>query len=177
MITEQPLDMTKPDPDQLTSTTAAVPEDSPPPLTRVTAGLFTKQKTPSSPKDFFAKLYGPDEKKPTDGAASLGDGLQSGGFPHHFSTGSPQQEVAPQHARLNHPHPCLTAGPAPCLSAGPASFLGHHYPPDPAALFRLDTLPFPGGLAAFRKFYFDNPIGGFFGLRILKINFLSMSQS
>ena len=154
MITEQPLDMTKPDPDQQTSatSTAAIPEDSPPPLTRVAANLFTKQKTPSSPKDFFAKLYGPDEKRSGgDGAAPTGDSPQhvSGGVPHHFTASSPQGG-GPLHARLNH-HPCLSTSPAACLSATP--YLGHNYPPDPAALFRLDTLPFPGGLAAFRKYF------------------------
>ena len=152
MITEQPIDMTKSDPDQLTATT--VSETSPPPLTRIiSAGgsLMTKQKTtPSSPKDFFAKLYGPSAAEDKKSAVANAPPDSPPGMMSHFAMSSP----AADHQQRSMLHqPCLPA------SSPAAAFLSgsHHlgYPSDAAtaaALFRLDTLPFPGGLAAFRKY-------------------------
>ena len=62
MISEQPLDMSS-KPELFPSVKPPPPpllEESPPPLTKLPA------KTISSPRDFFAKLYGPaEEKSPT----------------------------------------------------------------------------------------------------------------
>ncbi|XP_023348962.1 homeobox protein rough, partial [Eurytemora carolleeae] len=114
MISEQPLDMSRPSSDikpYLEQSSEPNPEEtSPPPLTKLN---LVKPKTVSSPKDFFAKLYGPDESK----------------------SGNPTAAPVVSSILTNM-----------SSNLGFSPYLSHY--PDPT-LFRFDSLPLPGGLAAF----------------------------
>lgn len=118
MISEQPLDMSRPSSDikpYLEQSSEPNPEEaSPPPLTKLN---LVKPKTVSSPKDFFAKLYGPDESK----------------------SGNPTAAPVVSSILTNM-----------SSNLGFSPYLSHY--PDPT-LFRFDSLPLPGGLAAFREYF------------------------
>ena len=98
------------------------PGISPPSRTKIV------KKTPSSPREFFAKLYGPDTDQDT------------GRKPHN-----PPQDI--QKTFLHFPpsvppldiHPYLPTYPLPPYQTGLLSF---------------DALPFPAGLADFCKYHF-----------------------
>jgi hypothetical protein len=170
MISEQPLDMTKPEhpaePPPTVAVLVAAQETSPPPLTRIISSSVAGGKiktTPSSPKDFFAKLYGPatEEKKPavtqpllpprsSPSTAGLPPRTGGGDVTQHIPLVSPGEQFRPG---LLH-HPCLPVNGGTFLAGGGGPHHSLGYPPDAAALFRLDTLPFPGGLAAFCKYLF-----------------------
>ena len=98
------------------------PGPSPPPLTKIV------KKTPSSPREFFAKLYGPDTNQdmsrmsPTPPQDILKTTLD---FPLHL----PSLDI----------HPYLPTFP---------------HPPYQAEMISFETIPFPAGLAAFCKYSF-----------------------
>ena len=98
------------------------PGVSPQPLTKIV------KKTPSSPREFFAKLYGPDTNQDTSRKPS-----------------NPPQEI--QNHSLDYPAhvPCLDINPY--LPTFPL-------PPHQAGMISFETLPFPAGLAAFCKYNF-----------------------
>ena len=91
---------------------------SPPPLTK------REQKTPSSPREFFAKLYGPDNTNESTNEAPI----------------FPQDIIAPDSFSSLHSPPRTPSFQLPFLRT---------FPPQQAEFVNMDHLPFPGGLAAF----------------------------
>ena len=122
-----PIDMTTKH-DHYEAAMSSSEETSPPPLTKLV------HRKPSSPREFFEKLYGPDtrdERSP-----------------------SPEIDVEKHDSILNnnigysltqphHPHePVITSSYLPAFPL----------PPHEVGILNLENVPFPGGLAAFRKY-------------------------
>ena len=129
MISEQPLDMSRQEfkPSVKSSSVESSPPFSSPEVSPPAVTKLPKPRAISNPRDFFAKLYGTEDKK------SSCEGTEpavvcSSAVPGHFPPSPPHYPASPP--------------------PFPASYL--HYAADPS-LFRLDTLPLPGGLAAFCK--------------------------
>ena len=127
MVDSHPLDMsTKDDFIPSPPPPPSPPGVSPPPLTKIV------KKTPSSPREFFAKLYGPDTNQDTDMNSHNPpqDNLKTSlDFPPHV----PSLDI----------HPYLPA---------------YSLPPHQAGMISFETLPFPAGLAAFCKYNFVQQI-------------------
>ena len=118
-------------------------------------------KSVSSPKDFFAKLYGPSENKtctqpitpvshPTispDGSL-IGDGPPSPNS-FHIPTSMSASGLPPVTAASLLGHAAYPGGYLPYHAAAAAAAAGA----DPAGLFRFDGFHIPGGLAAFCKYF------------------------
>ena len=118
MLSPRPVDMT-------------VSHTSPPPLTKLV------HRKPSSPREFFEKLYGPDpireeEKSPSPGVeTAVSTNINNN---HHGSF-----------ARCDNNQPLLSSSYLPAFPL----------PPHEVGLINcnLDNVPFPGGLAAFCKYH------------------------
>ena len=95
---------------------------SPPPLTKIV------KKTPSSPREFFAKLYGPDTNHNQDTSKKPTNPIQNTESPSHYSPPSVLSFPLPSY---------LPTSPLP----------PHHH----GGIMTLENIPFPAGLAAFCK--------------------------
>ena len=141
-------------------------EKSPPPLTKLV------HRKPSSPREFFEKLYGPDTKDTKDTAKDREaedrspspplspdpDLAKTHGHPHHGAGGLAAAAAGGgyHHLNLNNNGPASLVGvagagaglhPSPSSSYLPAFPL----PPHEVGILNMDNVPFPGGLAAFCK--------------------------
>ena len=140
-------------------------EKSPPPLTKLV------HRKPSSPREFFEKLYGPDTKDTKDTAKDRDaedgspspplspdpDLAKTHGHPHHGAGGLAAAAAGGgyHHLNLNNNGPASLVGvagggghpPPPSSSYLPAFPL----PPHEVGILNMDNVPFPGGLAAFCK--------------------------
>ena len=139
-------------------------EKSPPPLTKLV------HRKPSSPREFFEKLYGPDTKDTKDTAKDRDtedgspspplspdpDLAKTHGHPHHGAGGLAAAAAGGgyHHLNLNNNGPASLVGvagaglhPSPSSSYLPAFPL----PPHEVGILNMDNVPFPGGLAAFCK--------------------------
>jgi hypothetical protein len=96
------------------------PGASPPPLTKIV------KKAPSSPREFFAKLYGPDTDQDTSRKSP-----------------NPPQDILK--TTLDFPPYVPSLDFNPYLPTFPL-------PPHQAEMISFETLPFPAGLAAFCKY-------------------------
>ena len=141
MLSPRPVDMT-------------VSHTSPPPLTKLV------HRKPSSPREFFEKLYGPDTTK----EESRSSPAPTSPAPDTAKVGERENSVT---ANVNNNFHGSFARTEPTPSGGSESqqpILSSSYlpafplPPHEVGLLscNLDNVPFPGGLAAFCK-YFDTP--------------------
>ena len=123
MFSPRPVDM---------SLTSPASETSPPPLTKLV------HRKPSSPREFFEKLYGPDTSRDEEKSSSPGPETSVNTNINNNLQGSfPRCDSSNQ--------PLLTSSYLPAFPL----------PPHEVGLINcsLDNVPFPGGLAAFRKYY------------------------
>ena len=118
-------------------------------------------KSVSSPKDFFAKLYGPSDNqtctqpiKPVSHPPTSPDGSLNGDGPP-----SPHSFHIPTTMSTGGGLPPVTAASLLGHAAYPGGYLPYHAAAaaaaasaDPAGLFRFDGFHLPGGLAAFCKY-------------------------
>ena len=111
---------------------------SPPPLTKLV------HRKPSSPREFFEKLYGPDPSKEdskSEGSASpeidVGARSRDSYLNNNHGTG-PTMMLRPSH----HDHLITSSSYLPAFPL----------PPHEVGVLNLENVPFPGGLAAFCKF-------------------------
>ena len=122
MFSPRPVDM---------SLTSPASETSPPPLTKLV------HRKPSSPREFFEKLYGPDTSRDEEKSSSPGPETSVNTNINNNLQGSfPRCDSSNQ--------PLLTSSYLPAFPL----------PPHEVGLINcsLDNVPFPGGLAAFRKY-------------------------
>ena len=165
MFSPRPVDMTtsRQETSSVTNT-----DTSPPPLTKLV------HRKPSSPREFFEKLYGPDTKDTKDTAKDTAKGrdaedgspspplspdpdlAKTHGHPHHGAGGLAAAAAGGgyHHLNLNNNGPASLVGvagaglhPSPSSSYLPAFPL----PPHEVGILNMDNVPFPGGLAAFCK--------------------------
>ena len=131
MFSPRPVDMTT------TTTTTSVRQEvtsdtSPPPLTKLV------HRKPSSPREFFEKLYGPDTSRDEEKSSSPG--------PETSLSPNINNNLAGSFARCDSANqPILTSSYLPAFPL----------PPHEVGLINcnLDNVPFPGGLAAFCKYF------------------------
>ena len=137
MVTDIPLDMTKTEPptdDNMTS---------------------IKKKTPSCPREFFAKIYGTKEEdsQRQSAFAPLISPLPQPQSPISLPP-SPTSSLSPP---KDYPYPPMPPNANFLPGMPPPYFTNlHHLPniplsPAEATTLRLEGIPFPGGLAAFCK--------------------------
>jgi hypothetical protein len=117
-----PIDMSTKD--YFIPSTPSPPGVSPPSLTKV------ENKTPSSPREFFAKLYGPDNPNDTNNEPPL----------------SPQDILTVNPYYTSHSPPPALSFPLPFHPTHPL----HH---QQGGIVNMEHHPFPGGLAAFCEWF------------------------
>ena len=128
IITMFPVDMSTRHPD--------TQDKSPPPLTKLV------HRKPSSPREFFEKLYGPDPNK--DDAKS-------------DRSLSPEIDVSKDcgdtyvHINNNSGHVAPPHHHGPGLPVSSSYLPAFPLPPHEVGIINMDNVPFPGGLAAFCK--------------------------
>ena len=107
-------------------------DKSPPPLTKLV------HRKPSSPREFFEKLYGPDPSK--DNAKSLSPEIdESKDCGETFSHINNNSDHPPHHHY------------APSIPVTSSYLPAFPLPPHEVGIINMDNVPFPGGLAAFCK--------------------------
>ena len=115
-------------------------DTSPPPLTKLV------NRKPSSPREFFEKLYGPDTSKDDDKSdrssspeidISKHDGVTDTYF--NINNNSGQGLVRQDH----HRHLITSSSYLPAFPL----------PPHEVGVLNLENVPFPGGLAAFCEYF------------------------
>ena len=120
-----------------------IQDKSPPPLTKLV------HRKPSSPREFFEKLYGPDPNK--DDAKS-------------DRSLSPEIDVSKDcgdtfvHINNNSGHLAPPHHQAPAIPVSSSYLPAFPLPPHEVGIINMDNVPFPGGLAAFCKLTNTNNI-------------------
>ena len=116
-------------------------DTSPPPLTKLV------NRKPSSPREFFEKLYGPDTSKDDDKSdrssspeidVSKHDGMADTYF--NINNNSGYGLLRPDHHRHGH------------LITSSSYLPAFPLPPHEVGVLNLENVPFPGGLAAFCEY-------------------------
>ena len=122
-------------PVDMTTKTDKTEEKSPPPLTKLV------HRKPSSPREFFEKLYGPskDDTKSDDGSLSpeIDVSRYDGDSYLNNNTG---------HVMMR-PHV-----PGHVVNTSSSYLPAFPLPPHEVGILNLENVPFPGGLAAFCEF-------------------------